>query len=89
MNELNVKYIEGKDQWANGEFLARKMQEERQAHALSGFFFDFGFGETSSHKKMSQNVKTYAAYLMKAAKDEGKTVRVFKNMNGQIAASIE
>jgi hypothetical protein len=65
------------------------MQSERQAHALRGFFFDFGMGETSSHRNLSQKVKTHAAYLMKAAKESGKPVVVFRNMNGQIAASIK
>lgn len=89
MNEMIIEYRKEKDVWFNGEILAKAMQSERQGHALRGFFFDYGMGETSSHKNYSAKVKTDAGFLMGAARDAGRPVRIFKNMNGEIAAAIK
>jgi len=88
MNNVIVEYMEGKCVWTNGTMLAKKMQAERQAWALTGFFFDYELGETKSFKRYCKAVETAAGFMMGAAKREGCSVRIFKNMNGEIACAL-
>jgi hypothetical protein len=88
MKQPLVTFNANKDVWFNGQVLAKVMQAERQAHALRGFFFDYGTGETSSHRNFSEKVNTSAGFLMAAARDTKRAVRVYPDRNGCIAASL-
>lgn len=83
-----ISYKLDKDIWQNGKRLAQLMQSERIAYGLRGYFFHYSDTECLSHKVYSKTLETNAGYLMQAARDTGRKVRVFKNMNGQIAASL-
>lgn len=83
-----MTYDSTKCVWTNGKALARLMQSERQAHAKSGFFFDYEHGETASFAKYCPKLETYAGHMMAASRASGRPVRVFCNMNGQIACSL-
>jgi hypothetical protein len=83
-----IAYNPSKCIWTNGKALAKLMSEERKGHALRGFFFDYGMGESMEFKKFCPAMETAAGYMMQAARDTGKQVRVFRNMNGQIACSL-
>lgn len=76
------------DVWRNGQVLARVMQYERKAQFLRGFFLDYGGGEVKSHRNFSPTFVTDCGFLMGAARDERRDVKVFRNMNGQIGASL-
>jgi hypothetical protein len=73
----------------NAAMLAKFMHEECQAEAARGFFFDFGRGEFSTHKNFCPKVRTMAFFMMQVARDTRKPVKVFRNMNGQIAAAVQ
>jgi len=88
-SEILIQYRSEMDCWANGRMLAKLMQSERQAHTKRGFFFDYGLGETASFKNFSEAVVTAAGFMMQAARDTRKSVRVFRNMNGEIAAQLK
>ena len=73
---------------ANGDLLARTMIAERKAQALHGYFLDFGWDETTSHDRDCELFRTNCGHLMESARDERRNVKVFRNMNGQIAAAL-
>lgn len=87
-NEPLLEYQYDKDVWTNGLFLAKVMQSERTGHAKRGFFFDYGMGESMSFKNYSKQVETAAGFMMQAARDTKSKVRVFCNLNGEIACSL-
>lgn len=87
-NEALVHYRDHADVWLNGEILATRMNYERQARGVRGFCLDYGRGEMVHHRRYSAAFERDAGFLMAVARDQRRPVKLFKNANGQMAASL-
>lgn len=87
--ESFVSFDSSKDIWENGAELAKIMQKFPSRESGRGYFFDYGLGETSEHKRMSAKAITDAGFLMGVAQRIQRPVRVFRDMWGHVAARIK
>lgn len=86
--ETFVSFDSSKDIWENGAELAKIMQKFPSREAGRGYFFDYGLGETSEHKRMAAKAITDAGFLMGVSQRRQRPVRVFRDMWGHVAAAI-
>lgn len=72
----------------NAATLEKLMRTEREAHGCRGYFFFFGDDENVWHKNASPAMRTSAFFMAQNALNCRRSVRVFRNMNGEIAARL-
>lgn len=76
------------DVWDNGWKLASAMADARKALGCRGYFFDFGYGEAESCKRSSGRLATLCGFMCQSARDSRRPIRVFRNMNNEIACAV-
>lgn len=72
----------------NAEDLAAFMCAERVAMRCRGYCFDFDGGEMAFNRNAGQGMRTNAFFMAQYARNTARDVKVFRNMNGEIAARL-
>lgn len=70
------------------EALYKIMKAERETRKLSGYYFIFNDEEKARHQRSGKSMLVTCSEMVRAAKETGKTIKLFKNMNGEIAARL-
>lgn len=72
----------------NATMLSNAMTYERDAHGLSGFRFIYSDEEWTAHSRKCNAFQTSCYDMMRAAHYDKKSVQLFRNMNGELAAKL-